>query len=383
MRAGFSLALLILAACAVREEVDFVQGPAPGAVWRPVLVATTRAADEELGVPGSERNAQVGFGRFTVSIPPDRELGDIPRQRNHQTPDPERHFMLAESRELRPAAFEAAVRAELVEQPPNEREAVIFVHGFNTTFIEGVYRTAQLDYDLRLPGVITHYSWPSLGAPLAYAHDRDSALFARDGLIEMIHRIASAGPNRTILIAHSMGTHLTMEALRQMSLSHDPALDGIGGVILIAPDLDVELFRQQVSVMGRLPQPFLIVVSQRDRVLNLSARLTGQPTRLGNIPNAEAIADLPVTVVDVSAYGSGDGHFTVGSSPALVGLLAQMGAVNAALSSENAGALAPLPATILTLQNTTEVILSLPSENRRRFILPWWFHNDDAAQPPG
>lgn len=384
MRAGLFLSLLILAACAVREEVDFVQGPAPGAVWRPVLVATTRAADADLGVPGSDRNAQVSFGRFTVSIPPDREPGAIPRQRNRQTPDPDRHFMLAESRDLRPAAFEAAVRAELAEQPPSEREAVIFVHGFNTTFIEGVYRTAQLDYDLRLPGVITHYSWPSLGAPFAYAHDRDSALFARDGLIEMIHRIRAAGPNRTILIAHSMGTHLLMESLRQMALTHDPALAGIGGVILIAPDLDVELFRQQVSVIGTLPQPFLIIVSQRDRVLNLSARLTGQPSRLGNIPNAEAIADLPVTVIDVSAFGSGDGHFTVGSSPALVSLLGNMRAVNLALNSDNAGALAPLPATILTLQNTTEVILSLPTENRRRFVLPWWTRPEaGATQPPG
>lgn len=374
-------ALLILAACAVREEVDFVQGPARGAIWRPVLVGTTRAPDAELGVPGHTRASEVSFGRYVVSIPPDREPGAIPRQRNRQTPDPARHFMLAESRVLRADAFEAAMRAELAEQPPAEREAVIFIHGFNTTFIEGVYRTAQLDHDLRLPGVIAHYSWPSLGAPLAYAHDRDSALFARDGLIEMVHRVRAAGPNRIILIAHSMGTHVLMETLRQMALSNDPAMASIGGVILIAPDLDVELFRQQVRGIGMLPQPFLIVVSQRDRVLNLSARLTGQPTRLGNIASPAPIADLPVTVIDVSAYGDGAGHFTVGSSPALVGLLGNLGAVNLALNSENSGALTPLPATILTLQNTTEVILSLPTENRRRLILPWWVRSDPAAAP--
>lgn len=371
---------LMLAACAVREEVDFVQGPAPGAAWRPVLVATTRAPDADLGVPGHLRADEVSFGRYVVSIPPRREPGAIPRQRNRQRADPERHFMLAESRQLQPMSFEAAIRAELMEQPPAEREVTIFIHGFNTTFIEGVYRTAQLDHDLRLPGVIAHYSWPSLGAPLAYAHDRDSALFARDGLIEMIHRAQAAGPNRIILIAHSMGSHVLMESLRQMALARDPAMAAIGGVILIAPDLDVELFHQQARSIPQLPQPFLIVVSQRDRVLNLSARLTGQPSRLGNITSAEPIADLPVTVIDVSAFGSGDGHFTVGSSPVLVSLLGNMRAVNVALNSENAGALTPLPATILTLQNTTEVILSLPIENRRRLILPWWVRGDPEAQ---
>ena len=226
-----------------------------------------------------------------------------------------------------------------------------------------------------------HYSWPSLGAPLAYAYDRDSALYARDGLIEMLHRIRAAGPNRTIVIAHSMGAQLTMEALRQMALTHDPALGGIGGVILISPDVDVELFRQQVLSIGRLPEPFIIVTSQRDRVLTLSASLTGERQRLGNLRDAEPVAGLGVTLVDVSAFSSGAGHFTVGSSPALIGLLDQMNAMNVALSRDTSGSLSLLPATILTLQNTTEVILTPLTETRRRPVLPWWLRRatDEVA----
>ncbi|PTX02986.1 alpha/beta hydrolase [Pararhodobacter aggregans] len=379
-----ALLLLLLAACQVREQVDFLQSPGVGNALRPVLVGTTRGADPNQPVPGWERNPQVTYGRYVVSIPPDREVGTIPRQRPRQVADPERHFMLAESVQETPAEFVAALRAELAQQPSNQHEAVVFIHGFNTAFIEGVYRTAQLDYDLRIPGVMLHYSWPSLGAPLAYAHDRDSALFARDGLIDMLHQVRQAGPRRIILMAHSMGSHLLMETLRQMALTRDPTLRQIGGVILISPDVDVELFRQQVRTIGTLPEPFLIITSQRDRILALSASLTGERSRLGNLPDATAVEGLGVTLVDVSAFGQGSGHFTAGSSPALIGLLDQMNALNVALGSENAGSVPLLPATILTLQSTTEVILTpfteisgeVTGNNRNpRAVMPWWLRN--------
>src|SRR5690606_21964579 len=152
--------------------------------------------------------------------------------------------------------------------------------------------------------------------------------FARDGLIDMLHQVRAAAPRRIILMAHSMGSHLLMETLRQMALTHDPTLAQIGGVILISPDVDVELFRQQVRTIGDLPQPFMIVTSQRVRVLALSASLTGERSRLGNLPDATEVEGLGVTLVDVSAFGQGAGHFTAGSSPALIGLLGQMNAVN-------------------------------------------------------
>lgn len=379
MRASLLIGTLLLAACAVREQADFVEGPAPGTTWLPVLVATTRAPDPNQPIPGWDRSAEVSHGRYTVSIPLDREPGELPRPRGRTEAVPQEDFMLAEAQPLGADEFVSAVRAGLNQQPPNEREAVIFVHGFNTTFVEGVYRTAQMTYDLRLPGVILHYSWPSLGAPLAYAHDRDSALFARDGLVQMLREVRAAGPRRIIIVAHSMGSQLTMEALRQMALSHDPTLGALGGVILISPDIDVDLFRMQAEAIGTLPQPFLIITSQRDRVLTLSARLSGEARRLGNLSDARAVEGLDVTLIDVSAFSVGAGHFTAASSPALLNLFAQIGAVNAAFQDERAGSLPLLPATILTLQNTTQVILQPMTETGQRRLMPW--RPRQAAQP--
>ena len=383
MRVVLLLSLTFLAACAVRAQVDYVDAPGgsvPGATLRTILVGTTRGPDPEQSVPGTERAEAISYGRYVVSIPDDRDSGEIPRQRTRQQPDPREHFMLAGNETLSAPAFRAALQAEIAQERASEREAVVFVHGFNNAFIEGVYRTAQLDYDLQMPGVMLHYSWPSLGAPLAYVHDRDSALFARDGLMEMLHQIRASGVTRITVLAHSMGSQLTMETLRQMALMRDPVLRNVEGVILLSPDIDVELFRSQVRAMGRLPELFVIVTSQRDRILNLSASMTGESARLGNMADPSAVADLDLTVVDVSAFGRGAGHFTMGSSPELNRLLAQM---NASLEDEVSGRVPLLPAAFLTLQNTGQVILTPFNEIQddltgagtgtgRPAVLPWW-----------
>ena len=370
------IGLVTLAACADRAAI---YRAAPGSalpIQQPVLVVTNRAADpNQPGIPGWERSESLTYGRFTVSIPTDRALGEIPRPRRGQEPDPARHFMLARTETLDAASFATATRAALARTETPRREVVIFVHGFNVTFADGLYRTAQLDHDLRVPGVMMHYSWPSLGAPLGYAHDRDSVLFARDGLVRMIEMVHAAGAERIVLIAHSMGGQLTMEALRQMSLTQSAARRSLAGVVLLSPDLDVDVFRAQARTVDGLPQPFIIVTSRRDRILQLSAGLTGQTARLGNLSDPTQVEGLGVTLVDVSAFSEGAGHFTIGNSASLIALMDQVDLVDAVLSTDESGSVPLIPATILTLQNTTQFVLQpLTDTNqrnpRRRLWLP-------------
>jgi esterase/lipase superfamily enzyme len=365
------LLALALAGCAPRTQVDFAE-PAPGAQLQTVYVAHTRGPDPAQPVPGWERSEALGFGRYVVAIPPGHTTGRIDRPRRNQAADPAVHFTVASQQPMDRATFRQAIARGLADETRAQREVTIFVHGFNTAFIEGVYRVAQLGQDLQLPGILAHYSWPSLGAPLAYAHDRDSALFARDGLQAMIEEAAAAGAPRIVLIAHSMGSHLVMETLRQMALDGSLRRIPLGGVILISPDVDVDVFIAQARRIGRLPQPFLIIASQRDRVLQLSARLTGQPGRLGNITDSARVIETGATVLDITAFGAGDGHFTVAESPALIQLLGRIGAVDAALAADASAALPLIPGTILTLQTTTEFLLQPGADPRtRRPVLPF------------
>ena len=361
MRVMLGLAvLLICAACAQRGSITLdPQAASVGAVV-PIFVGTTRAFDPETQTYSTGRSDAVAFARYDVSVPPNREIGDIGFVPRGRGPNPAVDFLTTQAVQLSgDGAFRAGLSAALRTRPRGERTAIIFVHGFNNTFAEGLYRLAQLSHDLDLPGVPVHYSWPSRGAALGYVADRDSALFARDGLEALINQTEAAGAESVILVAHSMGASLLMESLRQIAIRGDrQTLSRIGGVILISPDIDVDVFRSQAGAMGALPQPFLIFGSDRDRLLTLSARLTGEPERLGNLTDISALADLQVTYLQSGAFSEGTGHFDLGNSPALIGLIDRIGDIDTALERDRRGRTGLLPGIVLTVRNATEIILS-------------------------
>ena len=172
--------------------------------------------------------------------------------------DIEEDFVVTQADQFRDAtAFRAGLRAAVAAQPAEAREVMVFVHGFNNTFADGLYRTAQIRHDFEIPGVAVHYSWPSLSLPFGYAYDRDSALFARDGLEQVLREIARTGSHNMVLVAHSVGSELLMESLRQLRIAgaHD-IIDRISGVVLMSPDIDVQVFRSQAARLSPLPEPF-------------------------------------------------------------------------------------------------------------------------------
>lgn len=338
--------------------IALVPGAEAVGATRTVFVATTR--QEEGGAFVSGRAGGVSFGRYLVSIPPSHVAGEIELPGRGERPDPARHFVTArEDRFDSAARFRAELAAAL--RGTSRRDAVIYVHGFNNTFAEGVYRIAQIGHDLQVPGVAVHYSWPSAAQPLAYAYDRDSALFARDGLERLLEEVRAAGASYVTLVAHSMGSLLAMETLRQIEIGGAGRVRRlVQAVVLFSPDIDVELFRAQALRIGRLPDPFVIFTSRRDRALRLSARLTGQRSRLGNLQDFDLVGDLDVVVLDVSAFTDGSAleHFAAAQSPSLLALFTAVGAVDAALGADPAGRAGLFPGTVLTLQNATAIILA-------------------------
>jgi esterase/lipase superfamily enzyme len=356
----FVLLQLVVAGCASRGTITID----PSAVGRgdviPIFVGTTRAFDAASASFTAERSESLSFARYDVSVPPDRELGEITYPSPQGQPDPTTDFITTDARLLADAnAFTRDLGDELRTRPRGDRDATIFIHGFNNTFAEGLYRLAQLSHDLDLPGVAVHYAWPSRGAALGYVADRDSALFARDGLERLINQVEASGAENIILVAHSTGSALLMESLRQMTIRGDTrTLGRIGGVVLISPDIDVDVFRSQAHAIGKLPQPFLIFGSDRDKILNLSARLTGEPERLGNLSEISRLADLDVTYLDSGAISEGAGHFDLATSPALRGLLARIGDVDSALASDRRARSGLLPGIVLTVRNATEIVLA-------------------------
>lgn len=307
--------LLALAGCAGQPDDGLlVPNTAVATGARPVdmLVATTRerAADANTLFNG-ERAADLDFAHVSISIPPKHVPGAIEWPR---TPpgDPARDFVTRDRGYLDgEAAFAGRLKAALATRPPEDRTVLVFVHGYNTAFAEGIHRLAQVTHDTGFPGVPVLFTWASRGNVLDYVYDRDSATVARDGLERTLRIAADSGARNVVLFAHSMGNWVTVEALRQAKIAGE---DGFGGkvtdVILASPDIDVDVFKAQMRRYGKPEKPFLMLISSDDRALRVSSFIAGDKPRIGAYTeDVKEIADLGVVVLDLSAVqGEGLNH---------------------------------------------------------------------------
>ncbi|MGO8738077.1 alpha/beta hydrolase [Rhodoblastus sp.] len=296
----------LLAACS-RPGVDPMYPPVaahvPGATSHTILIATTRKRSADPGAMfGGERGAGLDFAQAVVSVPPAHVSGSIewPSQRPG---NPGTDFVTKESTYLdSEKAFVAALNQQLEQRPPGHRTVLLFVHGFNTMFPEGLYRLAQVAQDAGSPAVPVYFSWASRGELSGYVYDLNSATIARDQLERLIMLIAKSKADTFNVLAHSMGNWVTVEAFRNIAMTKE--LHGynhkLGIVALASPDIDVDVFRSQMARIGRPRKPFAIILSRDDRALALSRFIAGDKARLGDYKNAADLTQYNAIVIDLS-----------------------------------------------------------------------------------
>jgi esterase/lipase superfamily enzyme len=360
-RRGLVLSGLALAACAPRSSVTFA--PAAAAVGAPeqLFVASAR-----LPLPGgtdyaNRQGKALSFSRVEVSVPPDRAPGTV-RMAQGGRPDPQRDFLTVSAEPIRDArAFVAAVNRSAAALPRANREITVFVHGFNTTFGEGLYRHAQMRHDFDVPGLSVNFSWPSAANVSAYGTDREAVLIGRDRLEELLGLLARSDLSRIVVVGHSMGAFLVMEAMRQIAIRGDArTLRKTSTVVLIAPDIDIEVFRRQMAELARFDVSVYVFASSRDRALRVSARLRGQQDRLGSLSDVAAVSDLPVTLIDltdVETQNDSLNHFKVATSPSMIALIGGINKTGEIVLREQLGSTSLLEASVGLVQEATSVVL--------------------------
>jgi len=196
--------------------------------------------------------------------------------------------------------------SDLLAQAGGGPDLLIYVHGFKQTFETAVLDAARLSDAIRFRGQTMAFAWPSRAGLFDYAYDRDSAMWSRDGFERVLSSIVSApGSGRVHIVAHSMGTMLTLESLRQLYARHGDTMTGrIGAVVFAAPDIDMDVFSSSINLIGPLAGKITVIAATNDRALALSGRLAGGMTRVGAAEKA-AIARLGVRVIDASDAGWG------------------------------------------------------------------------------
>ncbi|MEH2608048.1 alpha/beta hydrolase [Bradyrhizobium sp. AZCC 1693] len=185
-------------------------------------------------------------------------------------------------------------------------DVLIYVHGFKQTFETAALDAAHLADGIKFRGQTMVFSWPSKAGLFDYAYDRDSAMWSRDGFERVLQAaVTTPGVGRVHIVAHSMGTMLTLESLRQLyARNGDSVTDRIGAVVFAAPDIDMDVFSSAVTRIGPLGRKITVVAATNDRALALSGRLAGGMTRVGAAEKA-AIEQLGVRVIDASDAGWG------------------------------------------------------------------------------
>ena len=318
--AVFILSLLV-AACAERGTLDFA-APDGSATRHTIWVANYRTDQPANSKTAPPRPENVRFEAIDISIPPTHEVGQI--EWPDGTPDASKHFVSLGERQY--PSRDGFTRSIAQADGSGRNETLLFVHGYNTRHSEAVYQLAQLVHDFEVPTPPVLFSWPSAGVTAGYVYDRDSALLARDKLEATLISLTKDG-RKVVLIGHSMGSYLIMETLRQIALKRSMNIDkSIDALILMAPDIDGELFRNQANAIGRLPDPFILMVAKQDRALRISSLLTGRRPRLGAQTDRSVVGDLPISVVDVSdlAVGGNFDHKIVTTSPAAIAIIKQL-----------------------------------------------------------
>lgn len=262
----------------------------------PVIhVATTRklvAGGTRSPFLDSARASVLGYGRAHLT-PPDRST--IGRLGALVSRDFGVQRVEMQTGEAAPALAEAL----------RGKDSLLFIHGYNQTFEAAAYDAAQLSSGIGFKGNSVLFSWPSKGGLLDYGYDRESALLARDHLADALSAVLTDEFGaRLHIVAHSMGTLVTLEALRSFRDRHgEKGLDRIGALVFASPDIDLDVFKAGLAKLGPLRDKMTVITATNDRALDLSRRLAGGE-RVGALP-AKALEGLGVRVVDATDFASG------------------------------------------------------------------------------
>lgn len=289
--------------------------PRPDAASSPAIVTlyvvTTRTRAEPVADGfTSGRAAEPSYAEFRISIPPGHVPGEIEWPKAGIA-DPAEDFAVVSHTILDRTAFERRVAQQAGAGGVDG--VGVFVHGYNTSFQEGLFRAAQMSADTSMKGAPVLFSWPSEAKVIGYATDKEAATYSRDVLTDLLGSLtAMREVDRVMLFGHSMGGWLTMETLRQLRLSgQERVLDRLD-VVLAAPDIDGDVFRAQLAAIGPLDPPMVVLVSRDDRALGVSSILQGSRPRIGaldvNLPRVQEEARRAnVLMVDISTIGATDG----------------------------------------------------------------------------
>ena len=220
------------------------------------------------------------YGMAEVRIPQSHVKGNLERPTWFQTEKPGKHFTIRRFvRHRSQQDWMEALTTQLSDAGADD--GLMFVHGYNVSFVNSMYRTAQLAFDLSFQGAPLAFSWPSRGRKRSYLVDEQNATWAVAHLARVLEELSmSTSFTRIHILAHSMGARIVTEALSRLKRTGAKLFSQ---VVLAAPDIDADVFRQLASAFAHHASRTTMYVSSNDVALRWASRLRGGYRRAGEV----------------------------------------------------------------------------------------------------
>ncbi|HYJ30523.1 MAG TPA: alpha/beta fold hydrolase [Allosphingosinicella sp.] len=205
-------------------------------------------------------------------------------------------------------------------------DTVVFIHGFNVSFIEALNAGGALASEVSIDGKpinVVVFSWPSDGKMvpyMSYYSDREDARTCGAALarayLKLFDFMVALDPkdycDRSLhLLAHSMGNYVLRNGLQALRAKDPTKLVRLfTEIILAAPDEDDDAFDtdDKLRLLPSLGRRVTVYYNHKDRALLISDRTKGNPDRLGSDgPRMLDLLPKKVSVIDCSRVaGEGD-----------------------------------------------------------------------------
>jgi esterase/lipase superfamily enzyme len=182
---------------------------------------------------------------------------------------------------------------ELAESRDNA-PALIFIHGYNTSFGEALTTAAQIAAATDYKGRVYLYSWPSAQYLTGYIADMDNAEQAEPYFQSFMRLLVRDADIQEIdILVHSMGSVSVLRGLSALRTLFEtvkpgsrPGRDrpiGIGQIIFAAPDVSVPVFDQKIQRIAPYADRVTVYVSSTDAALLASNLLRSGAPRMGEL----------------------------------------------------------------------------------------------------
>lgn len=192
---------------------------------------------------------------------------------------------------------------------PGERNLFLFIHGYNVGFGEAAIRAAQIGYDLKVPGEMAFFSWPSRGETADYFADEATIGATYPYLAGFLHELTTRSQaERVHIFVHSMGNRGLLSALERLVADGLPNLQ-LGQLFFCAPDEDVRTFCDKVTRFPHQAENRTLLLSPKDRAVAASKWLH-KADRVGISPPVTVIPGIDT--IEVRGFGLldlGHGYF--------------------------------------------------------------------------